>query len=75
MPQLRGRHDHTGGNLLGQAFCLLPSQGQVHIQVGPERTKVCAVSQWVAGAQAQELGWIKGQTRESGRRSGERIKD
>lgn len=47
MPQLGGCRDHLGGNLLGQTFCLLPSQGQVHVQIGPERTKGCEVTQWV----------------------------
>lgn len=41
MTQLGGRRDHLGGHLLGQTFCLLPSQGQVHVQIGPERTKGC----------------------------------
>lgn len=56
MPQLHGRRDHTGGNLLGHTFCLLPSQGQVHIQVGPERTEVCEATQWVDGTQAEGRG-------------------
>lgn len=55
MPQLGGRRDHPGGNLLGQTFCLLPSQGQVHVQIGPERTKG-----WMGGAQAERCGWDKG---------------
>lgn len=60
MPQLGGRRDHLGGDLLGQTFCLLPSQGQVHVQIGPERTKGCEVTQWVGGAQAERCGWDKG---------------
>lgn len=58
MPQLYGRRDHAGGNLLGQTFSLLPSQGQVHVQVGPERTEVCEATRWVEGAQgdAQDKG-------------------
>lgn len=53
MPQLYGRRNHTGGNLLGQTFSLLLSQGQVHIQVGPERTEVCEATRQVEGAQAE----------------------
>ena len=60
MTQLGGRRDHLGGNLLGQTFCLLPSQGQVHVQIGPERTKRCKVTQGVDGAQAERCGWDKG---------------
>ena len=56
MPQLRGCRDHAGGNLLGHMFCLLPSQGQVHIQVGPERTAVCEATQRVDGTQAEGRG-------------------
>lgn len=52
MPQLRGCRDHVRGDLLGQTFCLLPGQGQIHIQVGPKGTKECGVSQWVDGAQS-----------------------
>lgn len=39
MPQLDGCRDHLGSNLLGQTFHLLLSEGQIHIQIGPERTK------------------------------------
>lgn len=67
MPQLGGRKDHLGGNLLGQTFCLLPSQGQVHVQVGPERTKGCEVSQWVDGTQAE--GYVGEKARYRGLRS------
>lgn len=44
MSQLGGCRYHLGGDLLGQTFCLLPSQGQVHVQVNPERTKACKVT-------------------------------
>lgn len=70
MPQLSGRKDHLGGNLLGQTFCLLPSQGQVHVQVGPERTKGCEVTQWVDGTQAEGYGWDEGKKWGLGRRPG-----
>lgn len=60
MPQLGSCRDHLRGNLLGQTFCLFPSQGQVHVQVGPERTKRCEVTQWVDGAQAKGYGWDEG---------------
>lgn len=58
MPQLYGRRDHAGGNLLRQTFSLLPSQGQVHVQVGPERTDVCEATRRVEGTQsdAQDKG-------------------
>ena len=58
MPQLYGRRDHAGGDLLRQTFSLLPSQGQVHVQVGPERTEVCEATRWVEGTQgdAQDKG-------------------
>ena len=58
MPQLYGRRDHAGGDLLRQMFSLLPSQGQVHVQVGPERTEVCEATRRVEGTQgdAQDKG-------------------
>lgn len=49
MPQLCGCGDHLGGNLLGQTLCLLPGQGQVHVQVGPDGVKECGVTQCVCG--------------------------
>lgn len=70
MPQLGSCRDHLRGNLLGQTFCLLPSQGQVHVQVGPERTKRYKVTQCVDGAHAEEYGWDEGKKWDLGRRPG-----
>ena len=64
MPQLYGRRDNTGGNLRGPAFSLLLSQGQVHVQVGPERTEMCEATRQVEGAQAE--GMPKTRTRNEG---------
>lgn len=69
MPQLGSCRDHLRGNLLGQTFCLFPSQGQVHVQVGPERTKRCeGLSGWMgprlrvmAGMRAMNGAWGEGQ--------------
>lgn len=70
MPQLGSRRDHLGGNLLGQTFHLLPSQGQVHIQIGPERTKGWKVTQWVGSMQAERCGQDKSKKWGLGRRPG-----
>lgn len=58
MPQLCRCGDHLGGNLLGQTLCLLPSQGQVHVQVGPDGVKECGVTQF-GGEIGGDSDWAK----------------
>lgn len=63
-----------GGNLLGQTLCLLPSQGQVHVQVGPDGVKECGVTQCVwgsdGGAQTGPSDFNVGENGTSGGRAG-----
>jgi hypothetical protein len=49
----------VGGDLLGQTFCLLPSQGQVHVQVGPDGIKGCGVVLCVGGARTWVSSFLR----------------
>lgn len=52
-----------GGNLLGQTFCLLPSQGQIHVQVNPDGIKEGGVALRLRVSGAQTWASVEEQVR------------